>query len=47
MSCETLCEGLPTFFSWLLEYTRGLKFEDDPGYDLIEERLALALADEN
>lgn len=35
ISFNSLCEGLPSFFEWYLNFVSELKFEEDPNYDLI------------
>lgn len=39
MKLEVLCEGLPVFFSWYLEYVKALQFSDEPNYDLILSKI--------
>lgn len=36
---STLCEGLPTEFSEIISYIRGLHFNSEPDYTFIENKL--------
>lgn len=46
ISIDDLCEGLPSFFHWYMHFVNALKFDEDPNYDLIIEKINNCLSEE-